>query len=57
LVPTEVVGPGRSIRQLELLLEERMVGSLVKLDLKHAEEENSLQIGSPMFPLQIICRG
>jgi hypothetical protein len=43
--------------KLELLLEERMVGSLVKLDLKHVEEENSLQIGSPMFPLQIISRG
>jgi hypothetical protein len=27
--------------KLELLLEERMVGSLVKLDLKHVEEENS----------------
>jgi hypothetical protein len=43
--------------KLEFLLEERMVGSLVKLDLKYVEEENSLQIGSPMFPLQIISRG
>jgi hypothetical protein len=43
--------------KLELLLDERMVGSLVKLDLKHVEEENSLQIGSPKFPLQIISRG
>jgi hypothetical protein len=43
--------------RLELLLEERMVRSLVKLDLKHVEEENSLQIGSPMFPLQKINRG
>jgi hypothetical protein len=44
-------------RQLELLLEERMVGSLVKLDLKHVEEENSPQFGSPMSPLQIISKG
>jgi hypothetical protein len=43
--------------KLELLLEERMVESLVKLDLKHVEEEDYLQIGSPMFPLQIISRG
>jgi hypothetical protein len=42
--------------KLELLLEERMVGSLVKLDLKHVEEKNSPQFGSPMFPLQIISR-
>jgi hypothetical protein len=34
-----------------------MVGSLVKLDLKHVEEENSPQFGSPMSPLQIISRG
>jgi hypothetical protein len=43
--------------KLELLLEEKMVGSLVKLDLKHVEEDNSPQFGSPMFPLQIISRG
>jgi hypothetical protein len=43
--------------KLELLLEKRMVGSLVKLDLKHVEEKNSPQFGSPMFPLQIISRG
>jgi hypothetical protein len=43
--------------KLELLLEERMVGSLVKLDLKHVEEENSPQFGSPMSPLQIISGG
>jgi hypothetical protein len=42
--------------KLDLLLEERMVGSLVKLELKHVEEENNLQIGSPMFPLRIISR-
>jgi hypothetical protein len=46
-----------SLMKLELLLEERMVGSLVKLDLKHVEEENSPQFGSPMFPLQIMSRG
>jgi hypothetical protein len=43
--------------RMELLLEERMAGSLVKLDLKHVEEKNSPQFGSPMFPLQIISRG
>jgi hypothetical protein len=43
--------------KLELLLEERMVGSLVKLDLKHVEERNSPQFGSPMFPLHVMSRG
>jgi hypothetical protein len=43
--------------KLELLLEERMAGSLVKLDLKHVEEKNSPQFGSPMFPLQLISEG
>jgi hypothetical protein len=46
-----------SLVRMELLLEERMTGSLVKLDLKHVEEKNSPQFGSPMFPLQIISRG
>jgi hypothetical protein len=46
-----------SLVKLELLIEKRVVGSLVKLVLKHVEEENSLQIGSPIFPLQIISRG
>jgi hypothetical protein len=46
-----------SLVKLELLLEERMVGSLVKLGLKHVEEKNSPQFGSPMFPLQITSRG
>jgi hypothetical protein len=32
-------------------------GSLVRLGLKHAEEKNSPQFGSLMFPLQIISRG
>jgi hypothetical protein len=30
-----------SLVRMELLLEERMTGSLVKLDLKHVEEKNS----------------
>jgi hypothetical protein len=46
-----------SLVRMELLLEGRMTGSLVKLDLKHIEEKNSPQFGSPMFPLQIISRG
>jgi hypothetical protein len=46
-----------SLVKLELLLEERMAGSLVKLDLKHVEEKNSPQFGSPMFPLQLISEG
>jgi hypothetical protein len=46
-----------SLVKLKLLLEEKMAGSLVKLDLKHVEEKNSPQFGSPMFPLQIISRG
>jgi hypothetical protein len=43
--------------KLKLLLEERMVGSLVSLDLKHVEEKNSPQFGSPTFPLQLISKG
>jgi hypothetical protein len=43
--------------RMKLLLEERMTGSLVKLGLKHVEEKNSPQFGSPMFPLQLISRG
>jgi hypothetical protein len=46
-----------SLVKLELLLEDRMAGSLVKLDLKHVEEKNSPQFGSPMFPLQLTSRG
>jgi hypothetical protein len=46
-----------SLVKLEFLLEGKMAGSLVKLDLKHVEEKNSPQFGSPMFPLQIISRG
>jgi hypothetical protein len=47
----------RSLERLRLLLEGRMVGSLVRLDLKHDEERNSPQLGSPRFPLQQISRG
>jgi hypothetical protein len=43
--------------RLKLLLEERMAGSLVRLDLNHAEEKNSPQFGSPKFPLQLTSKG
>jgi hypothetical protein len=46
-----------SLVRLELLLEERMARSLVKLNLKHVEEKNSPQFGSPKFPLQLISGG
>jgi hypothetical protein len=46
-----------SLVRLKLLVGERMVGSLVRLDLKHAEEKNSPQFGSPKFPLQLVSRG
>jgi hypothetical protein len=42
-----------SLMRLELLLGKRMAGSLVKLDLKHVEEKNAPQFGSPMFHLQL----
>jgi hypothetical protein len=50
-------GMVESLVKLELLLEEKMAGSLVKLGLKHVEEKNSPQFGSPMFPLQTASRG
>jgi hypothetical protein len=40
-----------SLVRLKLLIEEKMVGSLVRMDLKHAEEKNSPQFGSPKFSL------
>jgi hypothetical protein len=43
--------------RLRLLVEEKMVGSLVRLDLNHAEEKNSAQFGSPKFPLQLTSKG
>jgi hypothetical protein len=46
-----------SLVRLKLLVEERMVGSLVRMDLKHANEKNSPQFGSPKFPPQLISRG
>jgi hypothetical protein len=42
--------------KLKLLLQKKMVDYLVKVDLKHVEEKNSPQAGSPMFPLQITSR-
>jgi hypothetical protein len=41
---------------LKLLLEEKMGGSLVNMDLKRVEEKDSPQVGSPIFPLQITNR-
>jgi hypothetical protein len=46
-----------SLVRLKLLVEERMFGSLVRMDLKHVEEKNSPQFGSPKFSLQLISRG
>jgi hypothetical protein len=43
--------------RLRLLVEEKMVGSLVRLDLNHAKEKNSPQFGSPRFHLQLISKG
>jgi hypothetical protein len=51
-----VEGMIESLVKLKFLLEGKMVGPLVKLDLKHVEEKNSPQVGSPMFPLQITSR-
>jgi hypothetical protein len=50
LLEGKMVGP---LVKLKCLLEGKMVGPLVKLDLKHVEEKNSPQVGSPMFLLQI----
>jgi hypothetical protein len=46
-----------SLVKLKFLLEGKMVGPLVKLDLKHVEEKNSPQVGSSVFLLQITSRG
>jgi hypothetical protein len=43
--------------RLRLLVDEKMVGSLVRLALNHAEEKNSPQFGSPKFLLQLASRG
>jgi hypothetical protein len=39
--------------KLKFLLEGKMFGPLVNLDLKHVEEKNSPQVDSPMFILQM----
>jgi hypothetical protein len=52
-----VEGMIESSVKLKFLLEEKIVGPLVKLDLKHVEEKNFPQVGSPMFLLQITSRG
>jgi hypothetical protein len=43
--------------KLRLLVGEKMVESLVRLELNHDEEKNSPQFDSPKFPLQLACRG
>jgi hypothetical protein len=42
--------------KLRLLVEEKMVESLVRLELNH-DEENSPQFDSPKFPMQLTSRG
>jgi hypothetical protein len=39
--------------ELRLLVEEKMVESLVRLELNHDEEKNSPRFDSPKFPLQL----
>jgi hypothetical protein len=46
-----------SLVRPRLLVGEKMVGSLVRLDFNHAEENNSPQFGSPKFPLQLTSKG
>jgi hypothetical protein len=46
-----------SLLRLKLLVEEEMAGSLVRLGLNHVEEKNSPQFGSPKFPLQLTSSG
>jgi hypothetical protein len=43
--------------KLRLLVEEKMVESLVRLELNQDEEENFPQFDSPKFPLQLTNRG
>jgi hypothetical protein len=47
LLAEEKLGP--SLVNLKFLLEGRMAGPLVRLDLKHVEERNFPQFGSPRF--------
>jgi hypothetical protein len=42
--------------KLRLLVEEKTVESLVRLELNHDEEKNSPQFDSPKFPLQLTSR-
>jgi hypothetical protein len=43
--------------KLRLQVEEKMVESLVRLELNHDEEKDSPQFDSPKFPLQLESRG
>jgi hypothetical protein len=43
--------------KLRLLVEEKLVESLVILGLNHDEEKNSPQFDPPKFPLQLTSRG
>jgi hypothetical protein len=48
---------GDFLVKLRLPVEEKMVESLVRLELNHVEEKNSPQFGSPKFPLQLTSSG
>jgi hypothetical protein len=43
--------------KLRLLVEEKLVESLVRLGLNHDEEKDSSQFDPPKFPLQLTSRG
>jgi hypothetical protein len=43
--------------KLRLLVEEKLVESLVRLGLNHDKERNSPQFDPPKFPLQLTSRG
>jgi hypothetical protein len=45
------------LAKLRLLVEEKMVVSLVRLELNHDEERSSPQFDSPKFLLQLASRG
>jgi hypothetical protein len=45
-----------SLVKLKFLLEGKMFGPLVNLDLKHVEEKKSLQVDLPMFLLLMTNR-
>jgi hypothetical protein len=48
---------GDFLVKLRLLVEEKMVESLVRMELYHDEEKNSPQFDSPKFPMQLTSRG